>query len=86
MTDEEISNLSPQEVEDIYGSAFLELVEAARTNYLAFYSLFALRPDKPKIVEDFQESLCNLVQDVLEQKNGRGQETDYLCASAAWKD
>lgn len=67
--------MTHEDVEVFYGGAFRTLVEKARTNYLAFYSLFALRPDKPKIVDDFQEVLCNKVQRVLDHVDSNRQTT-----------
>lgn len=51
---------------------FQFLVEEARTNYLAFYTLMALRPDARKVLGEFHISLCKLVQAVHDgEKVGR---------------
>lgn len=67
--------MNDDEIEEFYGSAFRTLVEKARRNYLAFYSLFALRPDNSKIVGDFQEVVCRKVQRVLDHEDAHRQTT-----------
>jgi predicted phage terminase large subunit-like protein len=51
------------------------LIKKARTSYLAFYTLFALRPEAKKAVGRLQTFLCVRVQSVADSAIGKRQST-----------
>jgi predicted phage terminase large subunit-like protein len=67
--------MTEEETAAFYGAVFKKLVQKARTNYLAFYTLMALRPDKTKTVGSFHEFLCRKVQRVFDRVESSRQTT-----------
>lgn len=60
-------------IEEAYGSAVAYLIERARYDYLAFYTLFGLRPEARKTLGAMHQYLCGLVQDVFDGVEGKRQ-------------
>jgi predicted phage terminase large subunit-like protein len=51
------------------------LIKKARTSYLAFYTLFALRPEAKRVIGPLQKFLCSLFQGVADGKGEKRQTT-----------